>query len=47
MLVLAMALMAGCSSKEEAEAPETADAAKQVEKPPKPGPRVPRLRPGP
>jgi hypothetical protein len=33
ILVLAMALMAGCSSKEEAEAPETADAAKQVEKP--------------
>ncbi len=33
MLVLAMALMAGCSSKEEAEAPETVDAAKQVEEP--------------
>ena len=38
IMVLAVALMAGCSTKEEAEAPETADAAKidtaeEVEKP--------------
>jgi len=33
IMVLAMALMAGCSAKEEAEATKTADAAKEAEKP--------------